>query len=100
MMKVYKSVSDPLLMQHIVNKNTQVLNTHYSKMSSITNNQAAWIPTEKGQVKVGPGPTPSPRDNEVVIEVAYAAVNPTDWKVCYSIHSHILHPINNNVFPH
>lgn len=54
-------------------------------MSPITNNQAAWIPTAKGQVKVGPGPVPSPRDNEVVIEVAYAAVNPVDWKVCYSI---------------
>ncbi|KAF7885591.1 uncharacterized protein EAF02_004100 [Botrytis sinoallii] len=50
-------------------------------MSLITNNEAAWIPTEKGQIKVGPGPTPSPRDNEVVIEVAYAAVNPTDWKM-------------------
>ncbi|KAF7959520.1 hypothetical protein EAE96_001136 [Botrytis aclada] len=50
-------------------------------MSPITNNQAAWIPTEKGQVKVGPGPVPSPRENEVVIEVAYAAVNPTDWKM-------------------
>ncbi|ATZ50911.1 hypothetical protein BCIN_06g03810 [Botrytis cinerea B05.10] len=50
-------------------------------MSPITNNQAAWIPTAKGQVKVGPGPVPSPKDNEVVIEVAYAAVNPVDWKL-------------------
>lgn len=53
-------------------------------MSPITNNQAAWMPTEKAQLKVGPGPVPSPKDNEVVIEVAYAAVNPVDWKVCYS----------------
>lgn len=50
-------------------------------MSPITNNEAAWIPAEKAQVEVGPGPIPNPSENEVVIEVAYAAVNPTDWKV-------------------
>ena len=83
-MRVYKPVSNSLFMCHIIQINTQLLNILYSNMSPITNNQAAWIPTAKGQVKVGPGPVPSPKDNEVVIEVAYAAVNPVDWKVCYS----------------
>ncbi len=32
-------------------------------------------------LKIGPGPTPDPQDDEVVIKVAYAAVNPTDWGV-------------------
>ena len=50
-------------------------------MPAITNNQAAWIPKEKARVEVGPGLTPNPAENEVVIEVSYAAVNPTDWKV-------------------
>lgn len=52
-------------------------------MPSITGNEAAWIPQAKGTVAVGPGPTPDPAANEVVIEVAYAAVNPTDWKVVF-----------------
>ncbi|KAG9231562.1 zinc-binding oxidoreductase-like protein CipB [Amylocarpus encephaloides] len=50
-------------------------------MSRYTDNQAAWIPEEKATVKVGPGPTPDPGENDVVIEVAYAAVNPTDFKM-------------------
>lgn len=50
-------------------------------MSPIINNQAAWIPTEKARVEVGPGPVPNPKENEVVIEVAYAAINPADYKV-------------------
>ncbi|CAD6446014.1 b9fe396f-29e8-402e-aa0f-fa24a5e3b598 [Sclerotinia trifoliorum] len=50
-------------------------------MSLITNNQAAWTPTENAKVEVGPGPVPNPKENEVVIEVAYAAVNPMDWKI-------------------
>lgn len=50
-------------------------------MSPIINNQAAWIPTEKARVEVGPGPVPNPQKNEVVIEVAYAAINPADYKV-------------------
>lgn len=45
-------------------------------------NEAAWLPTTNARpVQVGPGPTPNPADNEVVIKVAYAAVNPADWKV-------------------
>ncbi|KAJ6078831.1 hypothetical protein N7467_008584 [Penicillium canescens] len=48
-------------------------------MSSITSNEAAWIPTEKATCEVGPGPVPKPTENEVVIEVAYAAVNPIDY---------------------
>ncbi|APA08882.1 hypothetical protein sscle_04g036520 [Sclerotinia sclerotiorum 1980 UF-70] len=50
-------------------------------MSPITNNQAAWAPTENAKLEVGPGPVPDPKENEVVIEVAYAAVNPMDWKI-------------------
>jgi NADPH:quinone reductase-like Zn-dependent oxidoreductase len=51
-------------------------------MAQITDNQAAWLPEEKARsMEVGPGPTPNPEENEVVIKVAYAAVNPTDWKV-------------------
>jgi len=51
-------------------------------MSPIAGNQAAWIPFEKATaMEVGPGPSPDPSESEVVIEVAYAAVNPTDWRV-------------------
>jgi len=51
-------------------------------MTSITDNQAAWITEAKTRpLKVGPGPVPNPAENEVVIKVAYAAVNPTDWGV-------------------
>lgn len=48
-------------------------------MSRITDNKAAWI-TEKGArpFKVGPGPIPDPAENEVVIKVAYTAINPVD----------------------
>lgn len=48
-------------------------------MSQITDNKAAWI-TEKGArpFKVGPGPIPNPAENEVVIKVAYTAMNPVD----------------------
>ncbi|PKX88369.1 zinc-binding alcohol dehydrogenase family protein [Aspergillus novofumigatus IBT 16806] len=48
-------------------------------MSSVTGNEAAWIPAEKAKCEVGPGPLPKPAENEVVIEVAYAAVNPIDY---------------------
>lgn len=51
-------------------------------MSPISNNEAAWIPYEKAPaMEVGPGPVPNPAENELVIEVAYAAINPVDWKV-------------------
>lgn len=48
-------------------------------MSRITDNKAAWI-TEKGArpFKVGPGPIPDPAENEVVIKIAYTAINPVD----------------------
>jgi NADPH:quinone reductase-like Zn-dependent oxidoreductase len=50
-------------------------------MSQITNNIAAWLPYEKAtKMEIGVGPTPNPTDKEVVIKVAYAAVNPADWK--------------------
>jgi NADPH:quinone reductase-like Zn-dependent oxidoreductase len=51
-------------------------------MSPSFNNEAAWIETEKANpLVVGPGPTPSPGEDEIVIKVAYATVNPTDYKV-------------------
>lgn len=51
-------------------------------MGSILKNEAAWITAAKTRpLKVGPGLDPNPSENEVVIKVAYAAVNPTDWKV-------------------
>lgn len=50
-------------------------------MPSITSNEAAWIPTEKAICEVGPGHVPKPTENEVVIEVVYAAVNPIDYLV-------------------
>jgi NADPH:quinone reductase-like Zn-dependent oxidoreductase len=54
-----------------------------SPSTPITGNQAAWLPYEKApKTEVGPGPTPQPSEDEVVIEVAYAAVNPTDHMVC------------------
>ena len=45
-------------------------------------NEAAWIMMEKAnELEVREGPVPNPTAEEVVIKVAYAAVNPTDWKV-------------------
>ncbi|KAI9739701.1 MAG: hypothetical protein M1834_006420 [Cirrosporium novae-zelandiae] len=50
-------------------------------MSSIMNNQAVWITAPKAKpFKVGPGPTPNPGEKEMVIKVAYAAINPSEWK--------------------
>jgi NADPH:quinone reductase-like Zn-dependent oxidoreductase len=44
--------------------------------------KAAWIRAAQATpLEVGPGPTPNPSENEVVIKVAYSAVNPVDWKV-------------------
>jgi NADPH:quinone reductase-like Zn-dependent oxidoreductase len=55
-------------------------------MTQITDNKAAWLPLEKATaVKVGPGPKPNPTENEVVIKVAYVAVNPTDHIVRLSL---------------
>jgi NADPH:quinone reductase-like Zn-dependent oxidoreductase len=51
-------------------------------MSSVLKNEAAWVVAEKAYpMEVKPGPTPNPSENEIVIKVAYAAVNPTDYKV-------------------
>ena len=46
------------------------------------NNRAAWLMAAKASpLVVGPGPKPMPLADEVVIRVAYAAINPIDWKV-------------------
>jgi NADPH:quinone reductase-like Zn-dependent oxidoreductase len=51
-------------------------------MVSDLKNEAAWLIGEKvTPLEVRPGPTPQPAVDEVVIKVAYAAVNPTDFKV-------------------
>lgn len=51
-------------------------------MVSELKNEAAWIVGEKvSPLEVRLGPTPKPAADEVVIKVAYAAVNPTDFKV-------------------
>jgi NADPH:quinone reductase-like Zn-dependent oxidoreductase len=51
-------------------------------MTTPTENKAAWLPFEKATaLEVGAAPVPEASDNEVVIKVAYASVNPTDWKV-------------------
>ncbi len=51
-------------------------------MTKISDNKAAWLPAEQAPaMEVGTAPTPIPEENEVVIKVAYAAVNPADWMV-------------------
>lgn len=45
-------------------------------------NEAAWITSAKSKpLQVGPAPAPMPEEHEIVIKVAYASVNPVDWKV-------------------
>lgn len=52
------------------------------RMSAILDNEAAWLDSPSAYpLRVGPGPQPDPADDEVVIKVAYGAVNPLDWKV-------------------
>jgi NADPH:quinone reductase-like Zn-dependent oxidoreductase len=54
-------------------------------MSPILDNEAAWLDSPSAYpLRVGPGPQPDPADDEVVIKVAYGAVNPLDWKVSRS----------------
>ncbi|KAF2669836.1 putative quinone oxidoreductase [Microthyrium microscopicum] len=51
-------------------------------MSSELKNEAAWIAAEKQHpLELRIAPKPEPTENEVVIKVAYAAVNPTDYKM-------------------
>lgn len=34
------------------------------------------------QIKIADIPTPSPKANDIQIKIAYAAINPVDWKIC------------------
>lgn len=45
------------------------------------NNKAAWIPSAKGQLQVDDAPLLHPGPDEVLIENAFVAVNPCDWKI-------------------
>jgi hypothetical protein len=59
-------------------------------------NEAAWQTAAGAKpFKLGPGPSPDPAENEVVIKVAYAAVNPVDWKASI-INLNYQSPSNNN----
>ncbi|KUJ14517.1 putative quinone oxidoreductase [Mollisia scopiformis] len=63
-------------------------------MDPIKNNMAAWLLYEKApNMEVAPGPKPNPAENEVVIKVAYAAVNPTDWKMQDSPYFKLTYPV-------
>ncbi|KAK4502240.1 hypothetical protein PRZ48_005665 [Zasmidium cellare] len=45
-------------------------------------NEAAWMMMKNAkELEVKEGPVPDPAAEEVVIKVAYAAVNPSDWRV-------------------
>jgi NADPH:quinone reductase-like Zn-dependent oxidoreductase len=44
-------------------------------------NFAAWIPSEKSQLKVGKAPFPKCGDDELIIKNHVVAVNPVDWKI-------------------
>lgn len=54
-----------------------------SKMSTIENNQAAWHTVAATKpLKVGPGPDQTKLEaDEVLIQVAAVAINPSEWKV-------------------
>ena len=42
---------------------------------------AAWIPTKKARLRVGPAPVPVPRADEIVVANRAVAVNPVDWVI-------------------
>ncbi|KAJ5279377.1 alcohol dehydrogenase [Penicillium angulare] len=55
-------------------------------------NKAVWAPAPNSRVlEVGPGPTPNPTENEVVIKVAYVAINPADYKLQEGV-NHLSYP--------
>lgn len=51
--------------------------------TKLPRNQAAWQTAANAKpFKVGPGPDQDdPADDEVVIQVAFVAINPSEWKV-------------------
>jgi len=44
-------------------------------------NSAAWIPSEKAQLKVAEAPFPEGGDEDLIIKNYVVAVNPVDWKI-------------------
>lgn len=52
-------------------------------MSAIENNQAAWLTAATTKpLKIGPGPDHTKLEaDEVLIQVAAVAINPSEWKV-------------------
>lgn len=58
-------------------------------MTAIENNRAAWQKAALDkQFVVGPGPDQTkPADDELIIKVAYVAINPSEWKVPHQEHN-------------
>ena len=44
-------------------------------------NQAAWLTAPGERLEVGSAPTPQPESDEVIIQVAYIGIAPSEWKV-------------------
>jgi hypothetical protein len=56
--------------------------SHVAIMTAPVDNQAAWWQSAQDKhFTVAPAPAYTPADDEVVIKVAYVAINPSEWKV-------------------
>jgi NADPH:quinone reductase-like Zn-dependent oxidoreductase len=60
-------------------------------MATIENNEAAWLPDAKVKpLKVGSGPDQTkPEANEVIIQVAAVAINPSEGMVSKGLTRHV-----------
>ncbi|WVN88002.1 uncharacterized protein L203_103200 [Cryptococcus depauperatus CBS 7841] len=47
---------------------------------SVPTTMKAWTQTESNSLSITEIPVPKPQANQVLVKVAYAAQNPTDWK--------------------